>query len=161
MNDPDVMRVGMIVANEVGVSDIANVLETEGMLEYMYSIIACGGKLDSVSSDLRIPADKLTLILKSSPQRRMRYMEARASELTDGAFDSLKAFKSVTSLGKEQKAAADHARQVIGMAGQLVSSDKEQESGPKVVVNSTVVIGENQRPPPLPAELEGIIDVSP
>jgi len=143
-------------------ADTANVLETEGMLEYMYALKSIGDDLRGVSQDLRIPITKIKLMMKSSPQRRRRYLEAEASNLAEGAFETLAAFKGATALEREQKSAADHARQIVDLAGKLVSSESEQDSGPKVVVNSTVVIGENQAPPPLPAELEGIvIDVSP
>ena len=157
MNDPEVTRVGLMVANEVSMPDIANVFETEGLLEYMYALTSVGDDLSTVAQDLRIPISKIKLIMKSSPQRRKRFMEAKVSELADNSLATLAAFNNAVGMDREEKNAASHHLSVVDTAQKLVTNNDAGEVGPKVVVNNNVVIGENQSPPPLPPELKGIV----
>ena len=157
MNDPEVQRVGMLVARENSMPDMANVFETEGLLEYMYALLSTGDDLSNVVQDLRIPISKITLILKSSPSRRKRYMEARLSQLADDSITTLAEFNKSKSMDREEKNAASHHLSIVDTAQKLVTNSESDDTGPKVVVNNNVVIGENQLPPPLPPELKGII----
>lgn len=161
IHDPEVFRVGMLTTNDVNVMDTANTFEAEGLLEYLYALVSIGDDLTNVLNDLKIPKPKLDLILRSSPSRRKRLLEAKSSQLAEGSITSLAHFKTMTYMDRETASAAGHHRATVDMAAKLMTTQTEADTGPKVIVNNNVVIGENREPPPLPPELEGIIDVSP
>lgn len=156
-DDPELTRVGMLVQGETAVSDIANILEAENMLEYLYALVATGQSLAPVAEGLRIPLAKINLIIQSTPDRRRRNLEAMVSSVaTDGVF-ALSQVSTLTEFTRGQASAATHHRGMIDTAAKLLSRDDAADTGPKVVVHNTVTIGENKAPPPLPPELQGLI----
>ena len=160
--DPELMRVGIMCARDNSPMDTANTFETEGVLEYLYALTAMGDDLSSVAVQLRMPITKIKMIMRSSATRRKRLLEAQMSELAEGSIKSLSHFKELKEFSQEEHRAAGHHRSMIDSATKLMTEKSDADNGPKVVVNNSVYIGEDTAPPPLPAELKGIvIDVNP
>lgn len=155
--DPEVLRIGMLVAKDVSIMDTANTFETEGLLEYLYTLVSMGEDLAPIATQLRMPLKNVEMAMHSSSSRRKRYLEATMTELAKGSVTSLAHFKKKTTLSKEETAAAAHHRGMVDGAAKLMTTQNEQDAGPKVIVNNTVVIGEQQEPPPLPKELQGVV----
>ena len=51
----ELQRVGMLVQDSSIPSDIASVLETEGILDYLYAMVSIGEALDPIADAMRLP----------------------------------------------------------------------------------------------------------
>ena len=156
--DPELVRVLSLVEPTDSISDLANIFESEGALEYLYTLTAMDEPIEPFAQSLGIETSRLEMVLKSTPSRRRRYLEAQMSNIAE---DSLKVMKqtyaSLTTFSKEQSAAAGHHRSIVDSASKLMVGGNDVDTGPKVIVHNNVTIGQNQEPPPLPPELKGII----
>lgn len=159
----ELQRVGMLVQDSAIPSDIASVLETEGILEYLYALVAVGEDLDPIAAAMRLPMTTVRLIMRSSAPRRAKLLEARQAFLAEGSMETLESYMNKTDLDKQEAAGALHHRSMVKLSGDLLKSNKdESEAGPQVIVHANTYVGDVKAPPPLPPELKGtIIDVDP
>lgn len=155
--DPELDRVLSLVEPTDSISDLANVFEAEGALEYLYTLTAMDEPIEPFAESLGIDTSRLKMVLKSTPSRRRRYLEAKMANIADSSLDIMQfEYSSLTQFSKEQSAAASHHRSVIDSASKLMVGGTDVDTGPKVIVHNNVTIGQNQEPPPLPPELKGI-----
>lgn len=128
--------------------------------EYLFTLLANGVKERDICDELAVSEDEFRMIVTSSPALRKRYMEAKAFRLGDLSARTLidSGFATATSFSKYEKNAVDFHSANIDRAVRI-TDEGGQSTG--VVVNNTVVVrGENEIPP-LPPELENVIDVDP
>lgn len=128
--------------------------------EYLFTLLANGVKERDICDELDVSEDEFRMIVTSSPTLRKRYMEAKAFRLGDLSARTLidSGFATATSFSKYEKNAVDFHSVNIDRA-MKIGDEGNLSTG--VVVNNTVVVRGNNEVPPLPPELEDIIDVDP
>lgn len=125
--------------------------------EYLFTLLANGVKERDICDELDVSEDEFRMIVTSSPSLRRRYMEAKAFRLGDLSARTLidSGFATATSFSKYEKNAVDFHSTNIDRAVKI-TDESSQSTG--VVVNNTVVVRGNNEVPPLPPELENVID---
>lgn len=125
--------------------------------EYLFTLLANGVKERDICDELSVSEDEFRMIVTSSPTLRRRYMEAKAFRLGDLSARTLidSGFATATSFNKYEKNAIDFHSANIDRAVRI-TDEGGQNTG--VVVNNTVVVRGNNEVPPLPPELENVID---
>lgn len=126
-------------------------------IEYLFTLLANGVKETAICDELDVSEDEFRMIVTSSPALRRRYMEAKAFRLGDLSSRTLidSGFATATSFSKYEKNALDFHTANIDRAVKITDTGS-QNTG--VVVNNTVVVRGENEVPPLPPELENIID---
>ena len=149
---------GMLIAHQNSFIDQANQLETEGILDQVYALMANGTSMGVVAQALGVNVGRLKNILKSTTNRQQRYHIARMSHQADSSYDSLRMFKDSTFMIKEEASAAKHHMSVITAATTSLNNISEQASGPSVIVNTQINYGAGMDTPPLPNDIKQVYD---
>lgn len=125
--------------------------------EYLFTLLANGVKERDICDELNVSEDEFRMIITSSPSLRKRYMDAKAFRLGDLSVRTLvdSGFATATSFSKYEKNAVDFHTANIDRATKI-TGEGSQTTG--VVVNNTVVVRGKNEIPPLPSELEDVID---
>ena len=153
----ELTRGGMLIQYENSFTDQANTLESEGILDQVYTLMANGTPIGQLAKALIMTHDRLKNILKSSPSRQRRYNIARTSALADGSLDTLALFKGHTFMLKEEAAAAKHHVNMVGVASNALGREENEEGGSKIVVNTQINYGSGMDAPPLPDDLKKVL----
>ena len=155
----EIIRGGLLIQYENSFVDQANTLESEGIMDQMYALLANGTPIGVMANALAMTTDRLKNILKSSPTRMKRYKASRLSRLADKSLDTLDHFSNATFMLKEESAAARHHLGIVNTASNVLGRE-EVETGNSIVVNTQMNFGVGMETPPVPDDLKGVIDVT-
>lgn len=156
----DIVRGGLLIQHDNSFVDQANTLESEGVIDQIYTLLANGTPIGVMANTLVMTPDRLKNILKSSPARMRRYNAARLSRLADKSLDTLSNFSATTAMLKEESSAAKHHLGIVNAATGALGKEAEEGAGNNIVVNTQMNFGVGMETPPIPDDLKGVIDVT-
>ncbi len=146
-----------VMSDAENARDISVVIENTIGIEYILTLIASGVQVKEIYSSLGIDSRSFDLVMKSSPDLRKRYIQAKCFRLADLSAQTLMdtGFATATSFTKNEKNAVDyHGANLDRMT--KMETEKNTTSG--VVVNNTIVVRGKDEVPSLPEELEDVFD---
>lgn len=166
MSGIDFYAVGMRIRREaVTYEDQYNILAADGHADDIFSVIATGGDLTPIAMALGIAEENLITLITRTSVGQHKLLAARSIKLAMKSLNTLDSAELASSdfMMKETAAAAKHHKDMLGIglkaSGDLAGVGKpDQASTQQVIVHSTVSIGNNNAPPPLPDELQKVLE---
>lgn len=137
--------------------DVAIAIENTIGIEHLLTLIASGARVDDICAKLGVDQSTFDLIMKSSPDLRKRYIQAKCFRLADLSAETLMdtGFATATSFSKNEKNAVDYHTANLD---RVVKMDTNNNIGTGVVVNNTIVVRSKDEIPSLPEGLEDAFD---
>lgn len=152
-------RVVGVISTAISLKDKSLLLEKEVGLEPFYTMIAMGQSLTSLASSIDVSAFELEYMLSRTPTHQKEYMNAVATQLAKSSSVTLGRFAHSDWLTTDQSAAAKHHASMLEKSLKVLNSSKGDEGTGNVVVNNTIVVRSSDEIPPLPDELQNVIEV--
>lgn len=139
------------------VKDVAIAIENTIGIEHLLTLIANGVRTDNICSRLGVDQDTFDIVMKSSPDLRKRYIQAKCFRLADLSAETLMetGFATSTSFSKNEKNAVDYHTANLD---RIVKMDTDTKLGTGVVVNNTIVVRSKDEIPSLPEGLEDVFN---
>lgn len=155
-DDVTLFKTRSLVKRCNSMSDKAMIIEREVGTETLYTLLAMGKGLPVIASGLGLSVGELEFVLMRSTEHRHKFALAGTFDLARGSIETMANFKDVPVIDKDMSAALSHHRQVLDMW--LKNSKQVNDASAGVVVNNTIVVGEQSATPPLPDELSGVLE---
>ena len=144
--------------------DKAVFLDAEDFTEAFYTLIATGKPLDQLAYALGLDSDELDYVLKRTPAHQQRLLSARAVAAGSKALDELDKthFREARHLDSDENNAAKHHVKLAELGLKSAGALPEQQDSSRVVVHNTIqVLNANTPPPPMPLELNQLLEGHP
>lgn len=151
-------KVKGVLANALSLKDMALLLEKEVSLEPIYTLLAMGQSLSNLAASIDVTPFQLEYMLTRTPKHRREYINAVSNKLAKESSATLNEFKNSLYLDKEQAAAAKHHASMLEKSLKVLNAPSNEDGTGNVVVNNTIVVRDRSEIPPLPDELENVIE---
>ena len=147
---------GILLQAENSFIDEGDSLESSGILEQCYTMIANGIPVDELATALGIPTPRLDNILKSSAGRMAKFFLAESACLAGSSVKVLKRFKDVDFLVPEENSAVKHHANMLQAAANLAAKGDGQDKGVSITVNTENNYGVGMDIPAMPDNIKRI-----
>lgn len=138
------------------ITDKALVIEKEIGTEVIYTLISLGKPMGDIADSLGLSEDELELIMCRTSEHRNKYIKALMFKPAKDSMEMLGKLSKFTSLESDDARGSSHHTKVIEMF--LNHTKDMKEGGSAITVNNTVVVSDSRNTPPLPPELQGVIE---
>lgn len=155
----DLDRMSGVLKTARTMDEKAIVMERELGMDPIYALVAIGTKPCQIAASLGLGTFELNYILRRTPDARKRYMEASAFSMAEESQKTLSTFQRVTNIDLEESSALRFHSSNIDRYVKLMSQPNANDVAGQIVVNNTVVVRDSNDVPPLPEELNAIMDV--
>ena len=153
--------VGQKIAAANSEAEIISILNENGVVDDICSLISSSQSISPISASLGISESDLMAFVKRTPEGQYKVLSAK---MFVGAFDSIETINSSSHkdyLEQEEAAALKHQLSVVKLSASMIidisgiGKDKKQSNN--VVVNTQVVVADNNAQQ-IPKELKDALD---